>query len=255
MSHTKTIDSESNPTFKTLAKLLEAQGLKHSDSYLVFGEKFVLETLKNAPDSVMGLIASVKHPLDSFSKLTNIPRYQLKDSLFKTLDVVGSQSPLLLVKKAELMSFDSFKGSYAVYLSLQNPENLGAALRSTVGFGINDIILSPESASPYLPKSVRAAGPIYHHLTFYKGPQPLALAQSPWPLVTMSMEGEKLQSFKFPSKFILVIGQEGQGLPDALRQPQKNIHCLRIPMTDAIESLNAQTSLAIALYQWRTYST
>ena len=51
--------------------------------------------------------------------------------------------------------------------------------------------------------------------------------------------------FEFPQGFGLLPGVEGPGLPDRFRA-----HALAIPMAGNVESLNAATAAAIALYLW-----
>ncbi len=46
----------------------------------------------------------------------------------------------------------------------------------------------------------------------------------------------------------LLPGQEGPGLPDNLRG---RLDCAAIPMQGGVESLNAATAVAIALWAWR----
>ena len=73
------------------------------------------------------------------------------------------------------------------------------------------------------------------------------LRPGPIPLFALSAEGPELGVEPFPDRFGLVTGVEGPGLPDHLRAGPTR----RIPMEPGVESLNAATATAIALYAWR----
>ncbi len=66
------------------------------------------------------------------------------------------------------------------------------------------------------------------------------------PLVALDTAGPELSEAPFPESFGLVVGVEGPGLPSELRTGQRR----RIAMAPGIESLNAATAAAIALYVW-----
>jgi tRNA G18 (ribose-2'-O)-methylase SpoU len=72
------------------------------------------------------------------------------------------------------------------------------------------------------------------------------LAASSHPLIALATEGPDLESEPFPATFGLVPGVEGPGLPAQLRAGPRR----RIPIAPGVESLNAATATAIALYAW-----
>ena len=65
------------------------------------------------------------------------------------------------------------------------------------------------------------------------------------PLLALSPEGPDISEFVFPQSFGLLIGMEGPGLPELWKQ-----RALAIPIHPEVESLNAATAAAIALYVW-----
>ena len=135
----------------------------------------------------------------------------------------------------------------------QDPENVGAVIRTAVSFGVKEVVFLQEAANPYHPKSLRAGGSAAFRIRCQKGPsiQEISLLaremeQKGIFLLTLSMKGEDIRHFQFPAQFILLPGMEGPGLPQNLQSLS-----LAIPMEQGIESLNAATSVAIALYEWK----
>ena len=66
------------------------------------------------------------------------------------------------------------------------------------------------------------------------------------PLIALDTTGPRLDEAPFPERFGLVVGAEGRGLPEHLRQGERR----RIAIEPGVESLNAATAAAIALYAW-----
>ena len=119
-------------------------------------------------------------------------------------------------------------------------------IRSAAAFGVTRVVLLREAAHPFHPKAARAAGPALFAVTLEQGPSVQDLRSSDTALLALSVDGSDLASYPFPERFGLVAGLEGPGLPDHLREGPR----LRIPIAEGVESLNAATAAAVALYEW-----
>jgi 16S rRNA (guanine527-N7)-methyltransferase len=242
------VESEQNELFKDLKKLLTSRGIKKQGRAMVSGPKQVLEALKLFPDRCeawLSLEDRTPPPDDSPPHLT---WYQLAPPLYRALDVFGTDSPLLLIRTQEIPAWspeDGLPDGCTVFIPFQDPENVGAAVRSSVAFGASQIVLLSESAHPYHPKALRASGGAVLHAKLLHGPSLQDIPET-LPLVPLSMAGQDISTFSFPARFGLLPGMEGPGLPDRWRQ-----NAVAIPIDPKVESLNGATALAIALYQWR----
>jgi len=175
--------------------------------------------------------------------------YQLQPRLYRTLDVFGTGAPLLLVETPELPAWapaDGLGPGCTLMVPFQDPENVGAVIRSAVAFGAGDVVLLRECGHPYHPRAIRASGGAVFQARLRSGPS-LAELPADLPLVPLSVGGRSIASFEFPERFALVPGVEGPGLPTRLRA-----HALSIPISDRVESLNAATAAAVALFAWRS---
>jgi tRNA G18 (ribose-2'-O)-methylase SpoU len=132
-----------------------------------------------------------------------------------------------------------------VLLPFQDPENIGAALRSATAFSVDQVILLAESAHPYHPKSLRASGGTAPLVRLLQGPS-LDKLPPTLPILALSAEGTALEKTDFPETFGLLAGLEGQGVPESWRSK-----AVRIPIHSKVESLNAAVSVSIALYEWQ----
>ncbi len=174
---------------------------------------------------------------------------RLTDALFKQLDVVGTHAPLLLVSVPEIARWSDdnpWPEGCTLFVPFQDPENVGAVIRSAAAFGVARVVLLREAAHPFHPRSSRAAGPALFQVPLYQGPSLTELRVKNVPLIALDTTGPELSEVPFPDRFGLVVGVEGPGLPPQLRQGDRR----RIAMRPGVESINAATAAAIALYVW-----
>jgi 16S rRNA (guanine(527)-N(7))-methyltransferase RsmG len=241
--------SESNPSYKLALDLLTGKGIRKHDRALIAGPRIVAEVLDRFADRVEGWLTDTKGspPPDSKSRPT---WFRLADPLFKNLDVAGTRSPLLLVRVPEIPQWSSetpWPEGCTLFVPFQDPENVGAVIRSAAAFGVARVVLLKEAAHPFHPKAARAAGTALFQVALDQGPSIGELKSAEIPLLSLSADGPDLGSEPFPDRFGLVVGIEGPGLPEHLRSGLTR----RIPMEPGVESLNAATAAAVALYAWR----
>jgi TrmH family RNA methyltransferase len=129
-------------------------------------------------------------------------------------------------------------------VGLGDPANLGALLRSAEALGASRVVLTRECASPYLPKSLKASANSAFRMRLALGPSLREFKLNT--AFGLDMDGEDLAKFKWPKDAYLVLGEEGQGLPEL------NLKKLKIPMLGSVESLNATVAAAIALFTYRS---
>jgi tRNA G18 (ribose-2'-O)-methylase SpoU len=179
----------------------------------------------------------------------SIPWFRLADPLFKDLDVAGTHAPLLLVRVPAPSTWsdaEPWPDGCTLFVPFQDPENVGAVIRSAAAFGVARVVLLREAAHPFHPRSSRAAGPALFQVPLHIGPRLADLRAAGAPLIAMDTTGPELSESPFPARFGLVVGVEGPGLPAHLRDGERR----RIAMQPGVESLNAAAAAAVALYVW-----
>ncbi len=241
------VESDQNESFRTLRKLLQSRGIRKEGRALVSGRKVVEETLRDFPDRCIGWITPGEDEPPPAVKALRFTWFQLPRPLFQELDVFGTGSPLLLIEVLPIPAWDAsaeLPPGCSLLVPFQDPENVGAVIRSAVAFGVEQVILLAESAHPFHPKALRASGGAVLRARLAEGPSIRDLPAD-LSLVALSTEGRDIASFSFPERFALLPGVEGPGLPDSLRT-----RCLAIPIRGGVESLNAASATAIALYLW-----
>lgn len=275
----KTVLSKSNALVAEWTDCLTPKGIRKHEMFFISGERAVSETLELAPTLARSLFVCVDRHVPKLSlsnvegdprsaalqslvlrarELTaaNDPRFSviaLDRAIFEQLDVSGTHAPLLLARTPDVGDADLSKAPVGleVLCALGDPSNVGALLRSAAAFGASKIILLKECASPFHPKSVRAASASTLLTPLSRGPSIRDLGHMSeagslnGTILALDMNGKDLGTFVWPRNARLLIGEEGQGVPES-----KAFEFLSIPMSREVESLNATVAASIALYSY-----
>lgn len=256
----KSITSAENTLFRTWKECLTGKGIKKHGQFLISGERAIADTLERFPTNARNILvrgeAAPAPLIQKARKATegNSPRLSvvsLSLTLFDELDTAGTHAPLMVAQAPELPSADlsvAPKG-LEVVCALQDPSNLGALLRSAAAFGANKVILLKECASPFHPKAVRAASAATLVVPIAQGPSIKDLPQvvtDPSHWIALDMHGKKISAYTWPKDIRLLLGEEGQGVPEI-----KGANEVAIPMAPGVESLNATVASSIALFAYR----
>jgi RNA methyltransferase, TrmH family len=126
---------------------------------------------------------------------------------------------------------------------VNDPGNVGTALRSALAFGAGSVALGPGSADPYGPKAVRASmGALFE--------VPVArvrdVAELPGRRIALvARAGAPLDAVEPRGDVTVVVGAEREGLPEAVVAACDEV--AHIPIRS--ESLNAGMAATVALYE------
>ncbi len=139
----------------------------------------------------------------------------------------------------------------AVYLEeLRSPFNVGAIFRTAEAFGVQRMLLSPQTASPLHSRASRSARGATVALPWEVAP--LAALAGRGGIVALELQGTPLPEFSFPARGVLLVGSEELGLsPEALALADAGR--VSIPMTGAKRSLNVAVACGIVLQAWAAH--
>lgn len=151
-------------------------------------------------------------------------------------------SDLVLDDKALVVALDE----------VQDPQNFGAVIRAAVAMGATAVMWPEHRSAPLSPAAFRASAGSVEHATLCRVaslPPALATMRAAGLLVVgLEMAGDvTIDQVSLKRGVVLAIGAEGKGL----RKTVKNVCDVlaRLPMPGPIDSLNASTAAAIALYE------
>ena len=134
-----------------------------------------------------------------------------------------------------------------------DPRNVGAVLRSAAAFGAQAVIVqerhSPE-ATGALAKAASGALEVLPMIRVTNIAQSLGILKHAgfWCLALNAGAPRALAEFRPANRLALVIGAEGKGLRRLVEASCDE--SVRIPISDAIESLNVSVAAAVVLYEF-----
>ena len=126
---------------------------------------------------------------------------------------------------------------------VNDPGNVGTALRSALAFGAGSVALGPSTADPYGPKAVRASMGALFEVAVARVRD---VAELPGRRIALvARRGVPLDEVEPAGDVTLVVGAEREGLPDRVVAACDEV--AHIPIRS--ESLNAGMAATVALYE------
>lgn len=136
---------------------------------------------------------------------------------------------------------------------LQYEHNLGAVLRSALGFGVSGVVLpTRRGADPVSPVVQRVSMGAIETLPIVRESLFVAvseLGRAGVPVIGADMDGEPLNEVDLRGPLALALGEEGRGLSPKLRE--KCTRIVSIPLAGDLESLNVSVAAGVLMYEKR----
>lgn len=136
--------------------------------------------------------------------------------------------------------------------NVRDPGNLGTIIRLCDWFGIRDLICNTETVDCYNPKVIQATmGSITRVNLTYLDLESYLIDRKP-PIFGAFMDGDAIYNTTLPNKGILVLGNEANGISEAIEKLITNhISIPRFGALKATESLNVANAAAILLSEFK----
>ena len=241
------LTSKNNPLIKETAALKEKKARRETGLFLVEGVKMSQECVLSDFEIERVFIAeSYDGDLAWLTGLAD-KTVCVSDSVFRYLSDEKTPQGVLCRVRIPQRTLKKPTGACLLLDGVSDPSNVGAIIRSANAAGYKDIYLTRECADPYAPKCVRASmsGVFFTNLYTAEREEILSVLQE-IPLIVADMGGVNAFTFSVPERFALVIGNEGNGVSETVRNEAK--YTVKIPMRETQESLNASVSAGILMY-------
>ena len=239
----------------------DAEARREAGLCVALGLKLCLEALRLGAeiDELWLTSSALERSGEECSELMRVSResVMMSESVSDKLsEQRAPQGVLALVRLPECAGeYELVTAARAVALcSVQDPANVGAALRTAAAFGYRALLTS-DCADPFSPKSLRAsmgaafAVPITMFASGEKMTAALCGAGLTTLAATLAPGAQTLGQFTKPDRLAIVIGSEGRGLPASVAGMCDK--ALTIPILDRVESLNAAAAAAILMWELR----
>ena len=238
------IESTSNEKIKSLKKLQNKKYRDEEKKYLIEGIHLVKEAYLSG--NLLEVISPVGKDISFDVNITYV-----SDNVIKYLSELETFNDVIGVCK---YTEEKEIGNKVLILDgVQDPGNLGTIIRSSTAFDVDTIILSKDCVDLYNSKVLRGCqgmnfyiniirDDLEKRITFLKG--------SGYKIYTTDVNnGNELKSIKTPSKYGIIMGNEGNGVKKEIASlSDEKIY---IDMNKKCESLNVAVATSIILYELR----
>ncbi len=232
------IISKQNKQFKLWKKLKTKKYRDFNDMFLVYG-KHLIEKAKEK-NQLIEVITSNNQVEGTLVSKELMDELQTTETYMDEIGVCKKQNTPL--KSNKILVLDD----------VQDPDNVGALIRSAAAFGFKHIILSYKSADLYNEKVIRASKGAIFDCYFER-------TNLIFRLESLKNEGYQIVGADahekgnpiFDQKVALILGNEGHGLTPEVKDLCDDIITLK---TENVESLNVSVAGGIIMYEWRSAS-
>lgn len=216
-------------TIKFINSLKQKKFRQEHQLFIVEGEKMVNELMNSSLAihsvyatgqwlSERGLEEREDTATLQMTSTGKYPLYQIKESELEKISSVKTPNKVLALVHTPFFTLTREKIKHSLTLVLdkvQDPGNLGTLIRSADWFGIDDVVLSNDSAEITNPKVVQSTmGSIFrvhsHYLdlpAFLTSPETDGL-----PVLGAFSNAEDIYSVELPEHGLLVLGNESRGI-------------------------------------------
>lgn len=255
------ITSKDNPSVKSFMKLSSSKKeRKQSGLYVLEGYRLIQDALKEEAD-----IKELFFTEDAYEKyhddLSQVDLKEVKQIIISNelgIRISCTEKPqgvfaVCAYKKTGPL-IDSLKenGKYVVLFGLQDPGNIGMAIRTADAMGLDGVILS-ESCELYNPKTIRSTMGSVFRMNIFDDVSREEIFEAfekkniKSYAAVIDKDAKDLKKCSFENGSAVFIGNEGNGLPENIssRCDEK----ITIKMSGNINSLNAAMATGIIMWE------
>ena len=253
------ISSKENELIKHIKKLKDKKERDISGEYLIEGVKLIKEAIQEKAKIKQIIVCDECERTEIISQdlMYEIAKYEciyVTKKIFEYItEVKTPQGILAIIKKESNEKNIDYNQDIIIALDgIQDPGNLGTILRTVDSVGLNQILVSKDTADCYNPKVVRSTmGAIFRVKVIEC--EDLAntlkeIKKHKFSILTTSLQTENSIYDVEYKKDVIVIGNEANGVTEKIQNlADKKV---KIPMLGKTESLNASVATGVILYEY-----
>lgn len=256
------ITSSSNKTIKHIKSLQLKKYRDEYGSFVIEGEKLVLEALDYKADISMILFSQSFGQTDRHEELVrsvdcgDISIYYAEDRVFK--EACETDTPQGVIAVAEKWEYDleailkKPELCMVILHEIRDPGNAGTIIRTADACGLDAVLLSAGSVDLYNGKTIRSTMGSLFHIPVFQSMDTKKIVEALKNSGIMTIGADPHSStdcidLPYYNKTAIIIGNESQGLSDEIKGLlDANV---KIPMPGRAESLNAGIAASIMMYE------
>ncbi|GGH05834.1 23S rRNA (guanosine(2251)-2'-O)-methyltransferase RlmB [Silvibacterium dinghuense] len=186
-------------------------------------------------------------------------RFESKEELTRMAKTAGHQGVVAVVREREFLEIEDLlaspSGQSRLMLALdglEDPQNLGALLRTADASGVDGVVMTERRAAPLSAVAIKASAGAAEHVRIARVVNLVRALeqlkeQNIWVVGLDERGTQAYDEYDFTSNTVVVLGREGDGMHDLVKKSCD--HLLRIPMAGKVSSLNVSAAGAVVLFE------
>lgn len=232
-----------------MSRSRKADNSKNSKSYYIYGKHACVAALANKNREIHKILLQEGSNL----KVKGDVKFVSRQDLDKVTNFGVHQGIAVLTSYLSNYSVEDMESQNRVLIldQLTDPQNIGAIIRSALGFGFNAVIAAKDQAPDETGSMAKAAVGALEKVKYIKvtniNQTIKQLKKEGFWVVALDGSGkQEISTIQDFEKLALVIGAEGKGVRDNILK-NSDISA-KINMDNQLESLNASVAASIAMY-------
>ncbi len=259
------------PWFRKLLALTTEKGRSREGQFIAEGVRVVEEIVANHQDIILGIYAAGKKKLDDAGEpvlnedgenvyepiptLQDLIKIIEENQVQRLSSTVTPQGILAVCRMASTKpNYEKSRSILTLVDAVQDPGNLGAIFRTSLGFSSSGIVIGKGSVNPFNPKVVRGSSGTFLRVPFEKDRDLIEtineLHRYGYTIIATDLHGKQSLSEIEPRKLrkvAFLVGNEGAGTDRHLIDISDET--VKIPMSSELESLNVAVAHGILSYE------
>jgi TrmH family RNA methyltransferase len=246
------LTSRNNESVRLVRSLRDKKHRTETNLFVLEGKKFVRDAMQSGhvPQRIFQSERSAEQKLFTEDAIV------VSDDLLQYMSETKTPQGVLALFEMPQADFQTFRErSRILYLEhVQDADNVGALIRSAVCAGYDGVMLDSNCADCYGGKAVRAAAGSIFNIAVLRDAnldQVVTMRKQGFFVLGSHLDGDESFDETMLKKWILIIGNEGQGM-----SAESTAICdalVRIPIRGNCESLNAAVAGALLMYKTMGY--
>ncbi len=241
--------SRDNPRVRRWAKLVRDSSLRRKEGRAIIEGAHLLAAMLEQGLKPICVFATANglERNEALVVKAKVEPVVLSEGVFRA--IADAESPPGIAAEIEIPEIKPKSASQCVFLEgVQDPNNVGAIVRSAAAFGVGEVVLDRSCADVWSPKVLRAgmgghfrlnlriSGDLGAEIERFKGT----------PVCTVPRGGVPLRQADLGGRLGWIFGAEGQGVSPALQE--RAALRITIPTAPGTESINVAAAAAICLH-------
>jgi len=245
--------------FEDVVLLREREVRDAHGLYLVEGVRFVVRALDlgEVPAAMVVCPAVLRSPLGQMVarrwRRRGVPLCKVDEDQLRELSLLDAPQGIaaVLPQRTAPLPSRATRGLWLGVEAIRSPGNLGSIARTAAATGADGLIALGDALDPWSPRLIRASMGAHASLSLHRtDPEAFgrwARAQRVRGLGADAHRGRDYRRCDYRGPTVLMVGAERRGLTPSQRRLCTGL--LRIPMRDAVDSLNVANAMSVLLYE------